>query len=437
MSARGLLRNGDYLKLLTGQTISSIGSAMSSLVFTLLGLAITGSPVQAGLVGTASALGGTVMSLPGGALVDRLSRRWILISCGLAGTVLYGSVALAAWADRLTLAHLVAVSLLSGAANALFIPAQNAALRQIVASDDLGTALAAAHGRQHVASRTGGPLGGLLYAIGRTIPIAVDAVSYLVMTVLLTTIRQPLPAAEPDGDGHEPMLRSIRTGLSWLMRQPALRAIAAVSTLFNFAATGIMLVLILSMQQRGVPTSVIGLLETGIGVGGLLGAIAAPKLLAGFSTGTIAVAGAWAVVLSFGATAFTTNSAALIVLPSLGIFLIPALNSGLFGYQMLITPDNLQGRAQTAILFLATSTTPLAPVAGGALLETAGARWALLVFSGLITVAALLVTVSRSIRSIPLLSEVTAWRRGLPFRAAVCSDGWHEEAHQRTCGCCE
>jgi predicted MFS family arabinose efflux permease len=340
--------------------------------------------------------------------VDRWNRRRLLIGCGLAGTVLYGSVALAAWADRLTLVHLVAVSLLSGAANALYVPAQNAALRQIVTADDLGTALAAAHGRQHVAGLTGGPLGGLLYAIGRAIPIAVDAVSYLVMTVLLATIRTPLPAAEPDGDGHEPMMRSIRSGLSWLMRQPALRAIATVSTLFNFSATAIMLVLVLSMQQRGVPTSVIGLLETGIGVGGLLGSIAAPKLLATFSTGTIAVAGAWAVVLSFGATAFTTSSAVLIVMPALGMLLIPALNSGLFGYQMLITPDNLQGRAQTAVLFLATSTTPLAPVAGGALLGTAGPRWALLALSGLITVAAVLVTVSRSIRSIPLLSEVTA-----------------------------
>jgi len=97
MSARGLLHNGDYLKLLTGQTISSIGSAMSSFVFTLLGFAITGSPVQAGLIGTAYALGATLAALPAGALADRWSRRRILIGYSFLGAVLFGSVAVAGW----------------------------------------------------------------------------------------------------------------------------------------------------------------------------------------------------------------------------------------------------------------------------------------------------------------------------------------------------
>jgi predicted MFS family arabinose efflux permease len=407
MPARGLLHNGDYLKLLSGQTISSIGSAMSSFVFTLLGLAITGSPVQAGLVGAAGALGQTLMSLPGGALADRWNRRRIMIGYSLAGTVLYGSVAVAGWLHALTLPHLLAVSLLSGAGYVMFVPAEAGALRQIVNSDDIGTAMAANSGRQNLAGLIGAPLGGLLYSIGRVIPVAIDALSYLVMTAMLATIRHPLPAAEPDGDGPEPMLKAIRSGLTWMFRQPALRTIAAVATILNFAANGTFIVLILSMQQRGVPTSVIGLLETGIGAGGLLGAIAAPKLLAKFSTGKITIVSGWITTVTFSATAFTTRAPVLIALPMIAIFLLPALNSGLFGYQMLITPDNLQGRARSAVMFLATSTNPLAPFLGGLLLGTAGTRPALLVFGGLLAVAAVLLTVSRSIRSIPLLSEVS------------------------------
>jgi predicted MFS family arabinose efflux permease len=163
----------------------------------------------------------------------------------------------------------------------------------------------------------------------------------------------------------------------------------------------------LSMQERGVPTPVIGLLETGLGVGGLVGAIAAPKLLAKFSTGRITITSSWITSITFGATAFTAHPAVLIVLPSLAIFLLPALNSGLFGYQMLITPDNLQGRAQSAVMFLASSTNPLAPLLGGLMLEGFGSRTALLVFGALLVLAAVLLTLSRPIRSIPLLSEVS------------------------------
>ena len=158
MSARGLLHNGDYLKLLTGQTISSIGSAMSSFVFTLLGFAITGSPVQAGLIGTAYALGATLAALPAGALADRWSRRRILVGYSFLGTVLFGSVAVAGWLGHLTLPHLVVVSLLNGAGFAMFMPAESGALRQIVAPEDISTALAAAHGRQNLAGAPS-PLG--------------------------------------------------------------------------------------------------------------------------------------------------------------------------------------------------------------------------------------------------------------------------------------
>ncbi|MFG1907577.1 MFS transporter [Kribbella sp. NPDC048928] len=408
MSARGLLHNGDYLKLLTGQTISSIGSAMSSFVFTLLGLAITGSPVQAGLVGTAAALGSIIAALPGGALADRWSRRRILIGYSFVGAVLFGSVAVAGWLGKLTLPHLLLVGLVNGAGYAMFMPAESGALREIVAPEDISTALAAAHGRQNVSALAGAPLGGLLYSVSRAIPIAADAVSYLLMAVMLSTIRHPLPAAKPEGDAHEPLLKAIRSGLTWLFRQRDLRTIAVTATLLNFAANGTILVLILSMQQRGVRPSVIGLLETAMGVGGLAGAFAAPRLLAKYSTGKITIVGAWVVTVTFSATAASTLPAVLIALPAIAVFLLPALNSGLFGYQMLITPNHLQGRAQSAFMFMSNSAAPLAPFLGGVFLGTLGARTALLVFGALLAVGAVLLTISSSIRSIPLLSEVEA-----------------------------
>jgi MFS family permease len=408
MSARGLLHNGDYLKLLTGQTVSSMGSAMSSFVFTLLGLAITGSPVQAGLVGTAASLGTILVALPGGALADRWSRRRILIGYSFLGTVLFGSVAVAAWLGHLTLPHLLLVGLINGGGYALFMPAESGALREIVAPEDISTALTAAHGRQNLAGLAGAPLGGLLFSIGRAIPVAADAISYLVMAVMLTTIRHPLPAAEPEGGTHEPILKAIRSGLAWLLRQRDLRTIAVTATLLNFAANGTILVLILSMQQRGVRPSVIGLLETAMGLGGLLGAFAAPRLLAKYSTGKITILGAWVVTVTFAATALSTLPAVLIALPAVAIFLLPALNSGLFGYQMLITPNHLQGRAQSAFMFMSNTAAPLAPFLGGVFLATLGARTALLLFGALLGVGAVLLTISKPIRSIPLLSEVPA-----------------------------
>ncbi|MFF1838623.1 MFS transporter [Streptomyces sp. NPDC058231] len=403
-----LLRNPDYVRLLSGQTISSLGSAMSTFAFTLLATTLTDSLAQVGLVASAFGLGTAITALPAGALVDRLNRKRVLVACSTAGCLSYGSVAIAGYADRLTIAHLVLVSFTSGISRAFFLPAQNAALRHIVDERAMGSAMAANEGREHVANLVGAPLGGALYSIGRVIPIGVDAVSYALMTVLLVTIRRPLPA--PVADRREPILPAIRSGIVWLIQQKAIRVIALVATLLNFCVGAILIVLVINLQRQGVPAPVIGLLETGIGVGGLLGAIAAPSVIRRFTTGRIAIAAGWMIAMSFAATSMTTRPAVLVALLSLAVFTVPALNSGIFGYQVITTPDHMQGRAQSTIGFMAMSISPLAPVLGGASLDRFGMQPTVLAFSVLLTIGALALTSSRPIRTIPLLSEVGAPR---------------------------
>ena len=52
-----LWRNRDFMLLWTGMTTSAIGSSMSSFIFPIIGYALTGSPAQAALTGSAHLLG--------------------------------------------------------------------------------------------------------------------------------------------------------------------------------------------------------------------------------------------------------------------------------------------------------------------------------------------------------------------------------------------
>ena len=66
-----LRSNRDYRLLLTGSTLSSLGSGMLSLGIMLLIVDLTHSPAKAGLVAGAYGVGQWVMMLPAGALCDR------------------------------------------------------------------------------------------------------------------------------------------------------------------------------------------------------------------------------------------------------------------------------------------------------------------------------------------------------------------------------
>lgn len=404
--SRSLLRNGDYLRLMSGQTLSAVGSAMSSFAFLLLGYDLTGSTAVAGGISAAAMAGGVVCMLPAGALVDRWSRKRVMLVCCVVGAVLYGSVVAVDAAGQLTAAHLVVVAALSAAAMAFFRPAETAGLRQIVAREDLPTAMSVNEGRQGVAGLVGAPVAGALFALGRTIPIVADAASYLVSFVCIGTMRAPLPAPATTGP-HERVLASIRAGLRWVWRRPDLRGVALLSTIVNFAANGFLTALILVLQRQGTTPAMIGLLDTALAGGMILGAVFAPMLLRRFRTGRLLVVAFWVVAVVLAAMAFTTAFAPLCTGLAAIALLLPAINSGLLSYETLVTPDAMQGRVNSATTFLAMGLAPLAPVASGLALEHWRSTLTLLAFAILLVVAAGLATLSRPLRQIPLLSEVS------------------------------
>ncbi|NUR24825.1 MAG: MFS transporter, partial [Catenulispora sp.] len=76
-----LWRNRAFNLLWTSQALSDLGSAMSNLALPLLTLGITRSPIQAGVVGTASAVVRLACQLPAGVLTDRIDRRKLMLVC--------------------------------------------------------------------------------------------------------------------------------------------------------------------------------------------------------------------------------------------------------------------------------------------------------------------------------------------------------------------
>src|SRR5215211_7756199 len=195
-----LRRNRDFGILWASQTFSELGSSMSFFVFPLVGYALTGSTGLAAMTGAAAALGGVASRLPAGALVDRWDRKRVMVMSDLLCAVLYGSVAVAALAGVLTLPHLIVVAGLTGVAGSFFRPAETAAIKAVVPTEQLPTAFSQNQARSWIAQLIGPPVGGALYAVGRAFPFVVDAVTYAVSTVAVGSIRTPLPAPERDPD---------------------------------------------------------------------------------------------------------------------------------------------------------------------------------------------------------------------------------------------
>lgn len=399
---RQLSRNRDFTALWVGATASELGTRVSAFAMPLVTFAMTRSTFWAATA-EAVQLGGMVLALlPAGVLADRWHRLRLMRLSLLAGLLLQGSVVAAGLLGALTMPHLLVVALVSGLASGMFGPSESSAIRTVVATEELPTALSQQQARQHVAGLLGGPVGGALLGVARWAPFLADALTYAAGWLLLGRVRADLsPEPRALGAGAGRPMRDLGDGIRYTWSRPFFRVLLIWSPLINLTVNALFFVALLRLVTAGFPAWQIGLVETAIGGCGILGALAAPRLIDRLPTGRLTVAVAWSFVPLSVPLALWNNPAVMALAASVGIFLNPAGNAGVGSYRMAVTPADLVGRVQSAMQFVSMVSMPLAPVLAGVLLAGFGGRDAVFALTALTALVALIPTLARSVRSIP------------------------------------
>lgn len=392
-----LSRNRDFRALWTGQTVSALGTSISSLAYPLLVLAVTGSPALAGLVGTVLAAVTFALRIPASAVADRMDRKRLMLVCDAGRCLAVGSLAVAVLLDSVALAHVLLVAVAEAAFGVLFAPAEAVAVRRVVPVEQLGRAVAVNQSRQQLAALVGPTAGGALFGLARGLPFAADALSYLVSFVAIATVRTPLSpdrAARP----RQGLGRELLEGLRWLWEQQFLRAACLWLSAAGLLFPSLGLVTLVLATDLGAPPAQIGLAFTITGAGGLVGALLAPRLVARLSLSMLLAAYAWIAVAATFLLLLADSVWVLGVLGALAFLPVPAVNAAITARVMARAPDAIQGRAVSATTQLTTLLHPVGPAVVGVLLQAIGARPTVLLYGGAFVVLALLATLLPALR---------------------------------------
>jgi hypothetical protein len=399
---RDVQRSRDFTVLWLAQTTNELGSQVGAFAFPLVTVAVTGSPLLAGLVGAAFLLGEVVALLPGGVLADRVDRRLLLRLTSGTDALLHAGLGVLALLGSPGAVHLGVVALLSGARAGLAGPAEMSAVRSVVDREDLPTALSLQQARVHTATLLGGPLAALLYGVARWAPFVADAVASAVAWLLLGRLRADLSApARPAGAPRRGALADVREGARFVWQVPLLRTVTGWAALTNLSMNCLFTVAVLRLVTEGTDPLHVGLVDAAAGGAGILGAALAPWVIHRVPTGWLTIAVAWSPLPLVVPMALWGNP--VVVAAALGCVLLvnPAGNAGMSAYRMTITPEALVGRVQAASRVLAMLPMPLAPVLAGALLTGLGGGAALLACGAVCGLVALVPTLSRHVRAVP------------------------------------
>jgi MFS family permease len=400
-----LRRNRDFVLLQIGQALSTVGSEASGIAYTLLVLALTGSPAKAGLAAFARLAPYALFALPAGVAVDRFNRKWLMIWADVVRVAVLGALGVSIATGHATFGQIVVVAFIEGTMFVVFNIAEIGAVRSVVPAPQLQRAFATEQARMSSVYLAGPPLGGALFGLARSLPFLVDAISYAFSTGTLLAMRTPFQEEREEPETAS-LWTQIKEGLAWLWRHTFLRTCALLFIGVNFLFGALELLLIVAAQRQGLSSAAIGALVAATGALSLFGSFAAPRFLRLFGMRTILVGSAW---LALGIVAYVAvpNVFVLVAGTAPFTFFNPTVNAMVIGYRVAIVPDRLQGRVNSVARSVALLALPLGPVVAGLLLASYSARTTgAFVLAGFVIIA-VFTTTNRAIRAAPSFDEVT------------------------------
>ncbi|MEU9265249.1 MFS transporter [Streptomyces sp. NPDC048251] len=193
-------RDGDVLRWLAAYTASMIGDNVYYLALSWAAVR-AGSPAQAGLVMTVSAVPRALLMLGGGVIADRFGPRRVVIGSDVTRCAAALTVAVLFFATDPGLWPLAALAVVFGTVDAVFIPAVGALPARVTSRGQLARVQGMRGLGARLASVVGGPLGGLGVALGGTATaFGLAALLIAVSIPLLMSVRiRELPADDRAG----------------------------------------------------------------------------------------------------------------------------------------------------------------------------------------------------------------------------------------------
>lgn len=394
-----LWRNRDFLLLISGQGISSVGSQLSFVAFPLLMLALTHSPEQAGFMSAVRGLPFWFLSLPAGVLVDRWNRKLTMIICDTGRALAMGSIPLAYALGHLTFLQLYLVSFIEGTLFVFFYLAESATIPHVVAKEQITAATGQNEVLYSTATLLGPALAPILYSFGRVFPFLADAISYALSVCSLFFIKTQFQGERVATKLH--LWKDIGEGLSWLWHHKLLRFIAILTFGLNTPCTGYVLILIVLAQHMHAPNTYLSLIFAGGGIGSIFGALLASPLYKRFGFSRLIIATTWLWASTWLFYAIAPNPLILALDNALSFIVVPIYMVVQYGYRLAVIPDSLRGRVNSVYRLMALSGQPIGIAITGILLQVVGPVPTILILfvpQGILCIA---VVLNKSVRHAP------------------------------------
>jgi predicted MFS family arabinose efflux permease len=267
---------------LAAQSAEQIALAAAPIVAVLL---LGVGEGETGALQTALTLPFVLFAIPAGLLADRISRRWLMAGAEGFRAASLAAILMLIWFGLLTMPALALFGFVAVCGTVVYSVAAPALVPSLVTPKLLPAANARIELARTIAFASGPALGGVLVGwLGGAPAFGFAAALSLVAVVLLSGIYEPGREIAP----RRHPLREIREGAAFVFHHPLLRPVFITQFIFNTGWFVILAVFVpYAVRRFGLSATGIGTTLAMYGVGMVVGALVATRVMGKLTFGTV------------------------------------------------------------------------------------------------------------------------------------------------------
>jgi MFS family permease len=265
------LWNKNFILLLQGSAISTIGDLMYSVAIGYWVYEMTGSESLLGIMSSISMFVTMFLSPFSGSIVDKCPRKWVLVIGDTLQGILMITVGVFAYLGKLGVTGILVAAFLAALGGVFYATAANTVLIDIIPRDDMVRGQSLFSGINSTINTVGTAFSGVMVAFfGVPLIIIINGLSNLYSAVSELFISVPKTTREGEVVTLKGILKDSQIALKTVLSEPCLKVFIPCAVVLNFLCSGAYTLMIPFTAEKGFSLEQYGLLMSVNTIGSLV-----------------------------------------------------------------------------------------------------------------------------------------------------------------------
>ena len=255
------LWNKDFILLLQGNAVSTIGDLMYSVAIGYWVYEKTGSSGLMGIMSAISMFVTMFVSPFSGSIIDKSNRKWVLVGVDVMQCVVMLTMGVLAWMDKLNVPGVLLAALLAAFGSVFYSPAASTLMLDIIPRDDMVRGQSIFSGVNGLIQLVGTAFSGVMVAFfGVPLIVVINGLSNLYCAFSELFIRVPRTPRQGEAVTVKGLLKDFGGAVREIFRSKALALFVPCALILNLLGAGPLALVLPFCMEKGFTVDMYGYL---------------------------------------------------------------------------------------------------------------------------------------------------------------------------------